>query len=34
MTKTIEDITSFIFVGKSLEELSHYDLLIINADWG
>ena len=33
MTKTIEDITSFIFVGKSLEELSHYDLLIINADW-
>ena len=33
MTKTIEDITNFIFVGKSLEELSHYDLLIINADW-
>ena len=33
MTKTIEDITNFIFVGKSLDELSHYDLLIINADW-
>lgn len=33
MTKTIEDITNFIFVGKSLEELSHYNLLIINADW-
>ena len=30
---TIEDITNFIFIGKSLEELSHYDLLIINADW-
>ena len=33
MTKTIEDITNFIFIGKSIEELSHYDLLIINADW-
>ena len=33
MTKTIEDITNFIFIGKSKEELSHYDLLIINADW-
>ena len=33
MTKTIEDITNFIFIGKPIEELSHYDLLIINADW-
>lgn len=30
---TIKDITDFIFIGKSLDELSHYDLLIINADW-
>ena len=30
---TINDITNFIFIGKCLEELSHYDLLIINADW-
>lgn len=30
---TIEEITNFIFVGKSIDELSHYDLLIINADW-
>lgn len=30
---TIEDITNFIFVGKNIDELSHYDLLIINADW-
>lgn len=30
---TIKDITDFIFVGKKMEELSHYDLLIINADW-
>ena len=30
---TIKDIMNFIFVGKKLEELSHYDLLIINADW-
>ncbi len=30
---TIEDITNFIFIGKELEELLHYDLLIINADW-
>ena len=30
---TIMDITNFIFVGKSIDELSHYDLLIINADW-
>lgn len=30
---TIKDITNFIFIGKSLEELSHYDLLIINADF-
>ena len=30
---TIEDITNFIFVGKKMDELSHYDLLIINADW-
>ena len=33
MTKTIEDITNFIFIGKPIEELSHYDLLILNADW-
>ena len=33
MTKAIEDITNFIFIGKPIEELSHYDLLIINADW-
>ena len=31
---TIKDITDFIFIGKSINELSHYDLLIINADWG
>ncbi len=31
---TIKDITDFIFIGKSIDELSHYDLLIINADWG
>ena len=30
---TIKDITDFIFLGKDFEELSHYDLLIINADW-
>ena len=30
---TIKDITDFIFIGKSLDKLSHYDLLIINADW-
>lgn len=30
---TIKDITNFIFIGKRFEELSHYDLLIINADW-
>ena len=30
---TINDITDFIFIGKELSELSHYDLLIINADW-
>lgn len=30
---TIKDITNFIFIGKTFEELSHYDLLIINADW-
>lgn len=30
---TIEDITNFIFLGKNIDELSHYDLLIINADW-
>lgn len=29
----IKDITDFIFVGKEFEELSHYDLLIINSDW-
>ena len=28
---TIKDITDFIFLGKDFEELSHYDLLIINA---
>ena len=33
MAKTIEDIANFIFIGKPIEELSHYDLLIINADW-
>ena len=30
---TISDITNFIFIGKKMDELSHYDLLIINADW-
>ena len=30
---TIKDITDFIFLGKDFEELSHYDLLSINADW-
>ena len=30
---TIEAITDFIFIGKRLEELTNYDLLIINADW-
>ena len=30
---TIQDITDFIFIGKNIDELSHYDLLIINADW-
>lgn len=30
---TIKDITNFIFIGKKMDELSHYDLLIINADW-
>ena len=30
---TIKDITEFIFVGKNIEQLTHYDLLIINADW-
>ena len=30
---TINDITNFIFVGKKIDELSHYDLLIINADY-
>ena len=30
---TIKDITDFIFLGKDIEQLSHYDLLIINADW-
>ena len=30
---TIKDITNFIFVGKNMDELSQYDLLIINADW-
>ena len=30
---TIEDITNFIFVGKRFEDLQHYDLLIINADY-
>ena len=30
---TIKDITNFIFVGKNFDELTHYDLLIINADW-
>ena len=30
---TIKDITDFIFVGKNINELSHYDLFIINADW-
>ncbi len=29
----INDITNFIFVGKSFEELQHYDLLLINADY-
>ena len=32
-SKTIKDITNFIFVGKKIGELSHYDLLIINADY-
>ena len=30
---TINDITNFIFVGKEIDRLSHYDLLIINADY-
>lgn len=30
---TIKNITDFIFIGKKLEELDQYDLLIINADW-
>lgn len=30
---TIKDITNLIFIGKNMDELSHYDLLIINADW-
>lgn len=30
---TIEDITNFIFIGKSFDDLQHYDLLIINADY-
>ena len=30
---TIKDITDFIFIGKRIEDLTHYDLLIINADW-
>ena len=30
---TIKDITNFIFAGKNMDELSQYDLLIINADW-
>jgi len=30
---TIQDITDFIFIGKNIDELSHYDLLIINVDW-
>ncbi len=30
---TISDITNFIFIGKKMDELSRYDLLIINADW-
>ncbi len=30
---TIEDITNFIFIGKCFEDLQHYDLLIINADY-
>ena len=29
----IKDITNFIFLGKDLEQLKHYDLLIINADY-
>ena len=29
----IQDITDFIFIGKEFKELTHYDLLIINADW-
>lgn len=34
MNKTIiNSITDFIFIGKEFNELEHYDLLIINADW-
>ena len=33
INSTIKDITDFIFIGKTIDELSHYDLLIINADW-
>lgn len=29
----IKDITNFIFIGKDFKELTHYDLLIINADY-
>ena len=29
----IEDITNFIFIGKEMEQLQKYDLLIINADY-
>ena len=32
-SNTINDITNFIFVGKEIDELSHYYLLIINADY-
>ena len=30
---TIKEITDFIFLGKNINELSYYDLLIINADF-
>lgn len=30
---TIDEITNFIFIGKDFEELTKYDLLIINSDW-
>ncbi len=33
MKDNIANITDFIFIGKNFEELTYYDLLIINADY-